>query len=498
MEKPTLSPDSAKEESSSSTTTFGRLTTRAFITNKHVAWSLLAFLAIGFGVAQLFVPAKFFIFAIMLIAGILYTLTKPYLGLLLYYFVLVLKPAEMWSKLETLGLERLFGGFLFASFILVSLMLYRRVRVVTHNIYWAILLFFAVQILSLLVSVNPELTQDHVIDYFKNIAFVTMMIHIVDTPERFRGFIWFHVILMAYIAVSSLIAYMSGNVIVAQGITRIKSLTSAAGDPNALAATMDIALPFVFLLMGREKNWGLKLILLIFGGAMVYAVVLSGSRGGMMGLITMFILLWLMAKRKVVTGVAVIAAAALLITVMPAQYVGRYITVAKFAEEGNIDESSQERLDSWKAGREMFWDHPILGVGAGAYGWAHGTMYSPKFRPTYLKAHSMYFQIIGELGVVGVVSFGFLVGSIFFYNFRLRRKLKALGPEGEFMRRISYAIVIATLTLFVTAIFAHSLYRMYWLFAGALTIIMLRIVDQGLVGEKPASETGRPVATIRS
>jgi probable O-glycosylation ligase (exosortase A-associated) len=277
---------------------------------------------------------------------------------------------------------------------------------------------------------------------------------------------------------------MTGNVIVAQGIERIKSLTSAGGDPNSLAASMDIALPFVLVLVRRARTLWLKGVLVMFAFFMAYAVILSGSRGGLLGLLGGLFFLWLTSKQKVLYGAVAAVAIFAAVSFMPKQYIERYSTIASYAEGEEVDESSRLRLEGWKAGWEMFLDHPILGVGANTFGWAHAEYYSPEFQRNSLKAHSMYFQIIAELGFVGVVSFVGLLFLVIRYNIRIQRRLRGTGEEGEWYIGVSRATVISIFVLCITAIFGHSLYRFHWLFVGAVTVAMHRIVISGSIDSR--------------
>lgn len=449
---------------------------RELISQKHVLWSIVIFASILAAVLQFFVEPLFIIVTIAMIPAVLYTFTKPYIGLLLYYFVMILHPAELAPALEAIRIERILAGFVALSFITVALVKYRSVKVITHRILLFVGLFFVVMSLSALTSMEASLTIFHDVDYAKKIVFVLLLAHIVDSHSRFRGFVWLHIVLMAYIAISAIIAYHSGHVIEAQGITRIKSLTSAAGDPNSLAASMAITIPFVFLIYKHEQSRFLKYVLRFFAVAMFYSIVLSGSRGGLLGTIAVVGMLWLLSRNKVVTGAAIVALGLLAVTLMPDQYIERYKTVTDYAEGGEVDASSQQRLDTWLAGLSMFSDRPILGVGAGAFGWAHAEYYSKKFKRSSLKAHNMYVQVLAELGLIGLLSFTLLLVAIFKENIRLRKLLIGDAPWRGWYRAVSLAITVSMVSLMITGIFAHSLYRFHWLLVGALTVAMYRIV----------------------
>jgi probable O-glycosylation ligase (exosortase A-associated) len=423
------------------------------------------------------------------ILGLIYTFTRPYLGLLLYYFMFVFRPADLWPALVAIGIEKVAIGFVVVSYIIVSLLETQKIKIVTHPILWAIVAFYLVQVVSGVFSIDSTLSFLYTIDYGKRIIFALLIVQIINSHERFRGFIWMHIVLMAYLAVSGVIAYMTGNVIVTQGIERIKSLTSAGGDPNTLATSMDIALPFVLVLINRVKKTWLKGVLVIFAVFMVYSVILSGSRAGLLGLLTGMFLLWLYSKRKLKYAAFAIVVAYGAVLIMPDQYVARYSTIANYAEGGVVDQSTQGRYDAWEAGWQMFLDNPLLGVGAHAFGLSHSMEYSPEFQRSSLKAHSMYFQVIAELGILGVVSFLTFIYLVISFNIRIQRRLRGGGADAQWYIGLSRAIVISMIVLSITGIFGHSLYRFHWILVGVLTVVMHRITLSGKI-EVPSSLVG--------
>jgi O-antigen ligase/polysaccharide polymerase Wzy-like membrane protein len=63
--------------------------------------------------------------------------------------------------------------------------------------------------------------------------------------------------------------------------------------------------------------------------------------------------------------------------------------------------SGNARVDEWRVALRSFRDHPLHGTGAGTY-----EEYWALERPSLLKvrdAHSLYFEVLGELGIVGLV-----------------------------------------------------------------------------------------------
>ncbi len=245
-----------------------------------------------------------------------------------------------------------------------------------------------------------------------------------------------------------------------------------------------LALPFMLFSMQWIKNNFLKLVPLVFLAAGIFTIAITGSRAGVIGLVSVAFAVWLVSKKKMITAVVAIFVLIIGWFALPAQYQIRYASI--FNEER--DPSSEGRIDAWKAGWGMFKANPITGIGVDCFPLAYG---SGNYSDThvFLRPHNMYIQIISELGLVGLIAFGALIWYVIRSNFRLRKRLKAAGKSDHPYMWISYAITCSIGALFVTSVFGHSLFRAHWYVCGALTAVMMTLTEQMLnptAAESPA------------
>jgi O-antigen ligase len=304
---------------------------------------------------------------------------------------------------------------------------------------------------------------ENIIEFLKTFAFILLMINILKTKRRLRIFLWEYLILIGYMALSSVVAYKTGNVIEAQGIIRAHGL--AGTDPNTLSATLGLSLPFHFMLFRMEKQKYLKALSIFIVIVTIYTIVLTGSRAGFLGLGTAVILSWWFLPGRLIRIFVLAAAGFTVIALMPSQYQERYASI--FSKER--DASSKERIEVWKKGIRMFYDHPFLGVGTSAFGTANAEDYSDG-RKSYLKAHNLYVQTAAELGIIGLVTFFVYVGALLYYAGKYRRYVVHKFRKRAWSWGVLTAIQISTLTMLVVGMFGHSLYRSNWFFYGALIV----------------------------
>ena len=191
------------------------------------------------------------------------------------------------------------------------------------------------------------------------------------------------------------------------------------GDGNDFGLSLCILVPCTIDIALRARTFTRKLLL--WGGVvlMLLAIVSTQSRGASLGIGAVFAYMWLTTPRKGVTLVAILIALGIGLMYAPSNYFDRMATLSDYQNEG----SAQSRIVLWKAGTRMALANPVFGVGAGNFPVAFGTRFKPPDVVGWKNAHSAYFQVWGELGTVGAITFlGILFGN-FSRNARLRKAL---------------------------------------------------------------------------
>jgi putative inorganic carbon (hco3(-)) transporter len=459
-------------ESKTTDTDFaGATASPMIVTPRGIGITLFVLLALGIGVIALLVEPIIIVGA--LLAGLFAVLIMlyPYFGLLVYYMVLVVNPGVVWPQLAALHADTLLAGFL-----LVSLVIHKKLRrekfIFMREKMSLFLMMMAMALaLSVPMSVWPSYSVRVLIDFLRTIMYYLLIVNIVTDEKRLKGFIWIFLLASGYDAISSALAYFGGNLMFAQGIDRAESLSGA--DPNTLAVNLVLAIPFMVFAFVWTKNRFLRAVLVVLSSSAVFTVAITGSRAGVIGLVLVLFFIWLLSPKRIVTASVFLLVLAFGWVVLPPQYKTRYSSV--FNSE--VDESTQGRFDAWKAGLNMFLARPLTGIGVGNFAVAYASGdYSS--RGTWLKAHSLYVQLIAELGMAGVLTFVPLVFYLMRRNFRLRKRLKEEKINDDLIKWISYAITCSLGALFFTSIFGHSLFRMHWYWCCGLTVVLWSLADR--------------------
>jgi O-antigen ligase len=191
------------------------------------------------------------------------------------------------------------------------------------------------------------------------------------------------------------------------------------GDENDFCMTMNMVIPFSFFL-AVYSPWKDKIYYAILTCLFIFVIILSRSRGGFVGLCVMFLYCWLRTKKKLITGFFLVLVIGFAVVFAPSSYWDRIKTIKT---EGARAGTGEERVYEWKIGWHMFLDNPIMGVGQGNFPFVfkkYEVAVMGEEDPFYGRsvagrvAHSVYFTLLPELGLIGL----FIFSGLVYYNFK--------------------------------------------------------------------------------
>jgi O-antigen ligase len=146
---------------------------------------------------------------------------------------------------------------------------------------------------------------------------------------------------------------------------------------------------------------------MLLGVALLYvaAILVTFSRGGVVGLVAVMGLYAWRKRSVLLLGLMVI------LVVAGLALATRYWSRGENFNNLNQDTSFQQRIATSQAGLAMFADHPMLGVGAGCslIAWP---LYAPEglYTRGALVTHNSFIQALSEFGILGFVPFILFIG----------------------------------------------------------------------------------------
>jgi len=449
--------------------------------------SAIVVLSVALGIAALFVPWQVFAGLVLGAAVLGLAWRSAYIGLLVALAWVYVRPDEFVPGLHHLHMQKLL------VFIVLAAMFMRRGErkpILSPGAAqtWALLGILAVVAASVPFAVWKGAafsTLDRLVRY--SVYYFVALALVIDIP-RLRGYLWTLIGASAFLAFAALHNYRTGDVILSGELQRATGVNAMFEDPNDLAAAMTMALPLAYYSIWGAKSLAGRLFALATVAALVFGVVLTGSRSGTVTVAALSLLiLWRTPRR----GLVALCGAAMLIgfwfSASP-QYRERILSIGKPGKEGQEDPSVVIRREAWAAGKQMFKEHPLIGVGAGNFPNAWAQLYTDELeRPIWKNAHSIYYQLAGELGVVGIAAWGALVFTVFRDNRRVRRRLQRSGHGDGYLRYVTYGVDAALVSLLLNGVFLSILYYPFMFTLASLTAVLTRLThDLGDV--EPAEE----------
>jgi putative inorganic carbon (HCO3(-)) transporter len=170
-------------------------------------------------------------------------------------------------------------------------------------------------------------------------------------------------------------------------------------DNNSLALALIMAAPLIWYLRLHARHRWARVAMGATALLTVIAAAGSYSRGALLAGGAMLLLLWFKSRQRLRTGLALLLIIPLIYWLMPAPWFARMATIDAFQQ----DQSALGRINAWGFALKVAASHP-LGGGFNVFTRDMFLLYAPD-PLNYHAAHSIYFQVLGEHGYVGLALF---------------------------------------------------------------------------------------------
>jgi len=219
-----------------------------------------------------------------------------------------------------------------------------------------------------------------------------MTLVLMNSRLRMISFTWVFVLSTAFFGIKGgIFTILNGGTYTVWG-----PAGSTIEGNNELAIALIVVIPLIrFLQTTVSKNWqkiGLTVAMLLCAAAALG----SHSRGALLAIVAMAFMLWLRSPNKLIGIITIPFIALGLLAFMPAEWFTRMDTIFTYQEDG----SAMGRINAWW----MAWNlasHNLFGGGFEIYNAMLFGLYAPDPSDIHA-AHSIYFQILGEHGFIGL------------------------------------------------------------------------------------------------
>jgi probable O-glycosylation ligase (exosortase A-associated) len=240
---------------------------------------------------------------------------------------------------------------------------------------------------------------------------------------------------------------------------------SMIGDNNDFGLALNMTLPLFFGLAQTEpRAWQRRLFGFLFL-VTIPAIFFTYSRGALVGLTVLSVLMFLQLKQRLVLIPVIVLALIIALLLTPEAWQERMDPT----REDAIDASAHSRLNAWTFSWRMALDSPIVGGGFDTFTPELFTRYAPNPADVH-GPHSVYFGVLAEHGFAGLALYLMLALSCFI---TIRRVVKEARRNGD-QRVVHYANMcrFSLVGFFVSGLFLGRAYFDYYFTIVACVVIL--------------------------
>jgi O-antigen ligase len=370
------------------------------------------------------------------VLGLTMLFIEPFVGLVNYLAFLYIRPQDFVPALQGMPIMLLLGGGTAALVVLHRAVRHRKLVFARVPQSAFVLWFYAAIVVSQMAGMRLHGALEASLEFVPTVVMYFLIVELVDSWKRIKIILILLVHLTLALAIQGLFMHFTGAGF--GGTEAYQGRIQAVGifsDPNDLALIINTVLPLVVLWLLQSRSLLVKLYALPVIVIFVYAIFLTASRGGLLCLGLMAILVGMKKFGKFVGVGAGLAIMAALVVLGP-----RMNTIS--TEEA----SSYGRLEAWVLGMSLFKGSPLFGVGFGNFMEYH-----------FRTAHNSFVLCCAELGLFGLYPWLMLIW-ISLKNTRFVEKELLADGQRDFAM-YAYAAELALLLFVAGALLLSRTYH---------------------------------------
>ena len=263
---------------------------------------------------------------------------------------------------------------------------------------------------------------------------------------------------------------------------------------NGIGVGLLMVVPIMLALAREESRKWVRGFFNASAALCMISTVFTYSRGAMLGLAAAAPFLFMRSKRKFVAALVLAPVIAAGILWAPDKLFERAETIGGYEE----DISAMQRIQSWTVAWNIAVESPLTGAGFNFESFPGNDRWLSYSDPALYKyldhsasAHSIYFQMLGQHGIVALGLYLFLIFSTLWKCKRLEKRT-AGDPELEWIGNYASAIRICLIGYMVSGAFLSTAYfDLAWVYYSFTAILSRELPEHAVATRKLAmSENG--------
>ncbi len=382
---------------------------------------------------------------------ILTSLRRPHVGLLAFSIMTFIRPERL--TYNQLAPFRLF--LLLSLSVLIGYVLNKNNLIKLKNYSYVLpcLIIFAVcQLISTPFAVySVDISWGYATNFVKIVLFCYLMTKLLTDDRKIKYFLLLTALGVTFVAIWGFEQHFLGNPRLEEVAGGNYNESNSIGVLFAQFAPLILAYFFIVI-----KKWHKGLVLSLFL-ILCADVVFTQSRAALLGLTIGLSWFFLYVPSKVKIIFLIIALLATPLAIKSIESTKGYSERIEQTQSG--EDRGADRLVIWKAGIEIFKDHPWVGVGQQNFQYLTKS-YADRLGLTYgfhrlADAHNTLLLAAAETGVFGILA---LLGAICFYFLDIHKLKKYWKVDTEYSQ---YLILLTGLQAGMLAFLVGAMFHSY-------------------------------------
>ncbi len=351
-------------------------------------------------------------------AGLLAALRYPFAGLLVWAWFSLMTPHQMAFDAFGLPLNLIIAAWTIVALVLNGEAFRFRFDAVTG---W-LLAVMGWLFVSQAASLDPENSAQYFDRFTKTLLFAILCVQMATSRLRLHALIWVFTLSIGFFAAKGAVF-----TIATLGEFRVQGVANTIlEDNNHMGIAIATTLPMILYLRSIAAKAWVRTALGVLFLLSVFAVIGTQSRGAFIALVVFGGYFWLKSSNKVAIAAAAMLVALPAVAFMPSKWTERMATISEAGE----DSSFMGRVDAWIINTKFALQYPLTGAGLrNPYQEDLAEKVDPVRAPRAKAAHSIYFEMLGGAGFVGLFFYLMLLVTAYQKANRLYRDGAAISPQ---------------------------------------------------------------------
>jgi probable O-glycosylation ligase (exosortase A-associated) len=400
-------------------------------------------------------------------------LYRPWIGIL------------VWTWLGFMNPHRLAWGFSltfpFALIVALTTMVSLLISREEKKMHWTremvlMLVFLLWTVVTTVNSFYPEFAYEQLIKVAKIFLMIFVAMILITNEERLKALVWVIALSLGFYGVKGgIFTLATGGGYAVRG-----PVGTFIDGNNEIGLALVMTVPLLYYLSRHAEKKYMRVAMLVSAVLTTFAALGTQSRGALLAVAAMATFLWVKSRTKLMTAVLIVMFVGILLPLLPDTWYQRMWSIENYEH----DASAQGRLNAWGMAFNLA-SHRLTGGGFECFLGPTFWRYAPDPENVH-DSHSIFFQVLGHHGFIGLALFLLIVGCTWF---SARSVLKATKNDRSmlWLRDLMAMVQVSLIAYLSAGAFLGLAYFDYF-----YNLVLIVAVAQTIVARKAAgSSAGR-------